>query len=215
MTGRFITFEGGEGTGKSTQVVELAETLRARGIDVVVTREPGGTPGAEAIRTMILSGLAARFGPEGEALLFAVARADHVDSVIMPALAAGRWVICDRFIDSTRVYQGGDGGVDPAAVKQLETTAIGDLVPDLTIILDLPAAQGLARAAERTVAADAQPDRFERDGLMIHEQRRQAFLDIAAAEPERCVVIDANSPKAEVARAVLDAVESRLLAADS
>jgi dTMP kinase len=211
MVGRFITFEGGEGAGKSTQIRLLAERLRALGKKVVVTREPGGTPTAEAIRALLLSGRAAELGPEGEAVLFAAARTDHVAHVIRPALAADRWVLCDRFLDSTRVYQGGSAGVSDGMLDALERVAVGETRPDLTVILDVPAAIGLARAAERMATAGTIPDRFERDDLAVHEARRRAFLAIAAAEPERWVVLDATHPDRETAEAIWRAPSDRLL----
>lgn len=188
MRGRFITFEGGEGAGKSTQVRRLAARLTALGLDVVTTREPGGSPRAEAIRELLLSGRARPLGTLGEAYLFAAARIDHVAEVIEPALARGAVVISDRFADSMRAYQGVAGGLPVAVIDDLESAAIGDTRPDLTLILDLPAATGLARVSGR--AADA--DRFETDALTVHEARRRAFLAIAAAAPDRCVVIDAD-----------------------
>lgn len=205
--GRFLTFEGGEGAGKSTQVAALEDALKRAGIDVLVTREPGGTPGADLVRHAVLSGAAARFGPEVETLLFAAARSEHVDRVIRPALAAGRWVLCDRFVDSTRVYQGGHGVGEPM-LRALETVAAGDVMPDLTIILDLPAAVGLGRAAERRGAAAT--DRFEAETLAVHEARRRRFLEIAASEPERCVVVDAEPRPSLVAAAVRRVVSERL-----
>src|SRR5579863_2668447 len=143
MRGKFITFEGGEGTGKSTQAATLARHLESAGIKVLLTREPGGSPGAEIIRHVLLSGAAKPFGPEAEAMLFAAARDDHVRTTILPALDAGRWVICDRFADSTRVYQGVLGKVDHRLLKSLERVAVGDLAPDLTVILDVPVELGL------------------------------------------------------------------------
>ncbi len=208
MAGRFITFEGGEGAGKSTQIRLLAERLKAFGVTSVVTREPGGTPTAEAIRKLLLSGLAEQLGVDGEAVLFAAARADHVEHVIRPALAAGRWVLSDRFFNSTHVYQ---ATADPAFLSALDRVAVGNTRPNLTIILDISAEDGIARAAARMAAAGTEPDRFERDDIALHEERRQAFLEIAAAEPERCVVIDATRPEAVVARAVWQAVDSRLI----
>ena len=159
-----------------------------------MTREPGGTATAEAIRRLLLSGLAAKLGGEGEATLFAAARADHVERLIRPALGAGRWVLCDRFTDSTRVYQGATGGVDAGLIRALERVAVGETRPDLTIILDVPAEVGLRRAASRS--GGGTPDRFEGDDLGVHEARRQAFLDIAGREPQRCVVIDDKLPAA-------------------
>jgi dTMP kinase len=215
MWGRFITLEGGEGAGKSTQVRLLAEHLGASGLPVTVTREPGGTPRAEAIRAFLLSGRAEPLGPEGEAVLFSAARADHVERLIRPALARGRWVISDRFADSTRAYQQAAGGVDPRIVRALERLAVGWTKPDITLILDLPAELGLARMAARAGGEGGAggPDRFERDAVELHERRRQAFLAIAEAEPGRCVVIDAAQETAAVAEVVRNAVSARLLAA--
>jgi dTMP kinase len=204
MAGRFITFEGGEGAGKSTQIRLLAERLTDAGFAVTVTREPGGTPTAESIRRLLLSGAAQSLGVEGEAVLFAAARADHIDRVIRPALAAGRWVLCDRFFDSTRVYQ---ADADAALLAGLERIAVGRTRPDLTIILDLPAEEGIARAHGRGAGAD----RFERDDLALHEARRQRFLAIAQGEPERCVVVDGAGTVESVADAVWSVVHGRLI----
>jgi dTMP kinase len=206
--GRFITFEGGEGAGKSTQMKRLAAALAERGITVVETREPGGTPDAEAIRSFILSGRARPLGGGGEAVLFAAARADHVDRVIRPALARGAFVLSDRFTDSTRAYQGADG-VDTALLDGLETLAVGETRPDLTVILDLPAETGLARAAARRGAGDA--DRFEGETIAKHEARRRIFLEIAAREPGRCAVIDATRGVDDVAAEIWQVVSERLL----
>ena len=206
--GRFLSFEGGEGAGKSSRVTELAERLRRRGLEVVVTREPGGSPGAEAVRHVLLSGAAEAFGPLAEAILFAAARADHVDQTIRPALARGAWVISDRFYDSTRVYQGATGAVPAETVAALEEIAVDDVRPDLTILLDVPVEVGLARAAARRGAGDA--DRFEKEDAAIHESRRRAFLALARAEPKRFVVIDATTDPATVADAVWYGVCSRL-----
>ncbi len=206
--GRFITFEGGEGAGKSTQLRRLAERLQAASIEVVVTREPGGTPLAETIRSYILSGQAEPLGRDGETILFAAARADHVDRVIRPALERGAFVLCDRFADSTRAYQGADG-VDPALIEALEDLAVAGTRPDLTLILDLPAETGLARAAVRRGTGEA--DRFERETIARHEARRQIFLDIAEREPRRCVVIDATEGEDVVAAAIWQAVSLRLI----
>ncbi|MEJ1159183.1 dTMP kinase [Prosthecomicrobium sp. N25] len=202
---RFVTFEGGEGAGKSTQVRLLADRLRNAGIGVVTTREPGGSPGAEAIRAMILSGAAERFGAEVEAMLFAAARADHVDATIRPALARGDWVLCDRFADSTRVYQ---SAVEPAVIDALETVALDGLRPHLTILLDLPAEVGLQRAAARR-GVDA-ADRFEKEDAAAHEARRDAFLRLARADPSRFAVVDATQDTATVADAVWYAIATRL-----
>ena len=206
--GRFITFEGGEGAGKSTQARRLAAALRAQGLEVVETREPGGSPGAEAIRALLVRGEAERWTPTADALLMYAARSDHLDRVIRPALARGAWVVCDRFADSTRAYQGVGGGVSPAMVEALEAGVVGADWPDLTLIFDLPAAAGLARAGDRG-GAEA---RFEAKGLAFHEKLRRAFLDIAAREPDRCVVIDAAHAVDAVEAAVREAVRSRLAA---
>jgi dTMP kinase len=209
MAGKFITFEGGEGAGKSTQIRRLAARLAATGRVVATTREPGGTPAAETIRRLLLSGLAEPLGPEGEAILFAAARADHVERVIRPALAGGEWVLSDRFMDSTHVYQGATGGVDKGLLDALDRVTVGRTRPDLTIILDLPATTGLSRLSSR-LAGDA-PDRFEREEVDLHERRREAYLAIAAAEPERCVVIDATRSEDDVAEAIWRVVFNRLL----
>ena len=203
--GRFITLEGGEGAGKSTQSNLLADWLAEQGVNAVQTREPGGSPRAEVLREMLLTGLVEPFGAEAEALIFAVARTDHMNQTIRPALQGGAWVICDRFIDSTRAYQGA-GGVDPDEINRLEDLAIGADRPDLTVILDLPAVVGLYRAQSRSGPVD----RFEADDIAIQEARRQRFLDIAQVEAERCVVIDASGTPDEVAKAVQDAVRARL-----
>jgi len=208
MRGKFITFEGGEGTGKSTQAAMLALRLESLGLAVQLTREPGGSPGAEIIRHVLLSGAAKPFGPEVEAMLFAAARDDHVRCTILPALEAGKWVICDRFADSTRVYQGILGQVDQRLIKGLERVSIGDLAADLTVILDVPVELGLERVKLRR--GDAMPDRFEAEDLEFHQKLRQAYLGIAAAEPQRCVVIDTSAAKEDVANQVWDAVQSRL-----
>ncbi len=210
MAGRFITFEGGEGAGKSTQIRLLAERLKSAGTTCVLTREPGGTEKAEAIRRLLLSGLAEQLGVEGEAVLFAAARADHVEHVIRPALEAGQWVLSDRFYDSTHVYQ---AAADPSFLDALDRVAVGSTRPDLTVILDLPADVGMARAADRMAATGATPDRFERDAIALHERRRQAFLKIAAEAPERCFVVNAARPEAEVAEAIWQAVAERLIPA--
>lgn len=208
--GRFISFEGGEGVGKSTQLLRLAEHLRACGLEVVPTREPGGTPKAERLREALLSGRAAPMGPLAEAALFAAARIDHVDRLIEPALARGAWVLSDRFMDSTRAYQGARGGVTPSQLDLLERAAVGAARPDLTIILDLPSQEGLARARARRPKGEA-PDRFERENLDFHEGLRSAFLDIANREPERCCVVNGSQPAEEIARAIRQLVDARFL----
>lgn len=207
--GRFITFEGGEGTGKSTQAARLAARLRAQGHEVVETREPGGSPGAEAVRHVLLSGAAEPFGPQAEALLFAAARADHVDTRIVPALESGRWVVCDRFVDSTRVYQGALGAVPQPLLDALEQVAAAAAWPDLTFVLDVPAEIGLARAAGRGAAAD----RFEKQGADYHGQVRAAFLARAAADPRRCVVVDASGDADQVAAEIARHAQARLASA--
>jgi dTMP kinase len=206
--GRFITLEGGEGAGKSVQARRLGERLAAQGLAVVATREPGGSPGAEALREAILSGFASDFSPAGQAFLFAAARTDHLERTILPALARGAWVVCDRFADSTRAYQGAAGNLPDAFIASLERLTVGANLPDLTLILDIPAETGLARAAERRRTGPA--DRFESEGLSFHETLRQAFLAIASAEPWRCVVVDAERSEDEVAAAIWAAVEGRL-----
>jgi dTMP kinase len=199
--GRFITFEGGEGSGKSTQGRMLAARLEAAGIACRLTREPGGSAGAEAVRRLLLEERQP-FHPLAESLLFAAARADHVKTLIEPALAAGDWVICDRFIDSTRAYQGAGRTVDKAVIEQLETLAIGTCRPDLTVILDLDPRIGLARAGARR--GEAGPaDRFEGEALAFHQRIRAAFRAIAAAEPARCLLIDATEAKADVAERIV------------
>jgi dTMP kinase len=208
MSGRFITFEGGEGTGKSTQASLLAQRLRALGVGVVLTREPGGSPGAEIIRHVILSGAAKPFGPHAEAILFAAARDDHIRNTIMPALDRGRWVISDRFADSTRVYQGAIGNVDPDLIQGLERITVGDLKPDITFILDVSTEIGLARAQARR--GDEEADRFERESVEFHSKLREAFRVLALNEPERCVLIDASAPSATVAERVWNVITERL-----
>jgi dTMP kinase len=208
MRGRFITFEGGEGTGKSTHAALLAERLKVLGVGVLLTREPGGSPGAEAIRHVLLSGVAKPLGAEAEALLFAAARDDHVRNSIEPALARGMWVVCDRFIDSTRIYQGALGHLDPKFLCALERVTVGDLKPDLTFILDVPAEVGLARARERR-GADA-ADRFEAETPNFHEELREAYRLLVVSEPGRCVVIDATEPKPVVAERIWKTVNERL-----
>lgn len=211
MAGKFITFEGGEGAGKSTQIRRLAARLEETGVRVVSTREPGGTPSAEAIRQFILGGHAAAMGSEGEAMLFAAARADHVQRVIRPALAAGDWVLCDRFTDSTRVYQGVEGGVPAATLDAIERAAVGPTRPDLTVILDIPAEMGLRRVRARQTATGEGPDRFDSDELGLHERRRHAYLALAARDPARYVVVEASRSEEEVADDIWRAVSSGLL----
>jgi dTMP kinase len=208
MRGRFITFEGGEGAGKSTQAGRLADRLRQLAIPVLVTREPGGSAGADIMRHVLLSGAAKPLGPLVEAILFAAARDDHVNATIRPGLEEGRWVICDRFIDSTRVYQGVLGSVDPKLIRALERLTTADTMPDLTLILDLPPKVGLARAAQRRGRAPA--DRFETETVEFHTVLRQAYIEIAKAEPARCVLIDADRPVDWIADDIWAAVNTRL-----
>ncbi|TFV50207.1 dTMP kinase [Bradyrhizobium niftali] len=207
--GRFITFEGGEGTGKSTQIKKLADRLKAARMRTLVTREPGGSPGAEIMRHLVLSGMGKLLGPEAETLLFAAARDDHVHTVIEPALKQGIWVLCDRFADSTRAYQGSLGSVSPALINAMQRVTIGDLKPDLTLILDLPVEIGLQRAAARR--GNGTPDRFEGEQLSFHQGLREAYRKIAADDPARCVLIDANSDPDTVAGRVWNALRDRLL----
>jgi dTMP kinase len=210
--GRFITFEGGEGSGKSTQIKTLAERLDGAELRTIVTREPGGSPGAEIIRHLLLSGMGKLLGPDGETLLFAAARDDHVRTVIQPALDQGIWVLCDRFFDSTRVYQGRLGKVDPKVLNAMQRVTIGDLKPDLTIILDVPVEVGMRRAAARR--GPGAPDRFEAEDVNFHNGLRDAYRQIAAAEPQRCVLIDANAAAGTVAARVWTAVRDRFLELD-
>jgi dTMP kinase len=211
LRGRFITFEGGEGSGKSTHAKVLAERLQSHGIDLIHTREPGGSPGAEVIRHIILSGIAKPLGAETETMLFAAARDDHVRTVIRPALVEGKWVICDRFIDSTRAYQGILGKVDMKLIRSLERVTVGAAMPDLTFILDVPATVGLARAKRRR--GEGKADRFEAESVEFHEDLRRAFRTLAAEEPRRIHVIDGRPPRDVVAERIWEIVEHRLLPA--
>jgi dTMP kinase len=211
MRGKFITFEGGEGSGKSTHAATLAARLKTLGLDVVLTREPGGSTGAEIIRHILLSGIAKPLGAETETILFAAARDDHVRTTILPSLMAGKWVICDRFIDSTRIYQGALGDVDMKLIRSLERVTVGSAMPDLTVLLDVPAEIGLARAKTRRGAGAA--DRFEGESIQYHEALREAFLALAAKEPGRIVVIDGRAPRDVVAERIWAAVEDRLISA--
>jgi dTMP kinase len=208
MRGRFITFEGGEGTGKSTHCALLSDRLKSLGINLVLTREPGGSPGAEAIRHVLMSGAAKPLGAEAEAMLFAAARDDHVHNKIEPALARGAWVISDRFLDSTRVYQGTLGHVDPKFIRALERVTVGNLKPDLTFILDVPADIGLSRASKRRGETPA--DRFEAESLAMHQELREAYRLLVVSEPARCILIDATEPKPVVADRIWKSVNERL-----
>lgn len=204
--GRLITFEGGEGAGKSTQVALLAEALRSRGVTVVTTREPGGSEGAEAIRALLVSGETGRWDGVTEALLHFAARRDHLLRTVWPALERGEWVICDRFADSTLAYQGFGHGLSAETIGSLYRIAVGRFAPDLTLVLDLPVEDGLKRAGSRGGAED----RYERMGLGFHQRLRQGFLGIAADNPRRCAVIDAGQAPDIVHHAILATVEARL-----
>ncbi|HKU64472.1 MAG TPA: dTMP kinase [Rhizomicrobium sp.] len=205
MAGRFITLEGGEGTGKSTQIKRLAASLQAKGIPVLATREPGGSPGAEQIRALMVEGEPGRWDAITETLLAYAARADHVARTIGPALLAGSWVISDRFSDSTFAYQGVGRGVPRETIRRIDSAVLDDFAPDLTLVLDLDVTLGLQRAAARGAAEN----RFEKFGADFHEKLRQAFLDIARRNPERCRVIDAGGSEDQVAAAILAAVSRR------
>ncbi len=208
--GRFVTFEGGEGAGKSTHIKILADRLNAAKLRTIVTREPGGSPGAEIIRHLVLSGMGKLLGADAETLLFAAARDDHVRTVIKPALNQGIWVLCDRFSDSTRAYQGRLGQVAPELLNAMERVTIGDLKPDLTIILDVPVEVGMQRAAKRR-GANA-PDRFEAESIKFHQDLREAYRQIAAHEPQRCVLIDATADAGTVAATIWTALRNRFFA---
>lgn len=203
--GRFITFEGGEGTGKSTQARRLADRLAATGAEVVLTREPGGSPGAEALRELLVEGAPDRWSAVSETLLFYAAREDHLERLIRPALRRGAWVISDRFADSTRAYQAAGGGAPPELIERLDAAVVGADRPDLTLVLDLPIETGLARARGRGEGEA----RFERKGAAFHRRLREGFLQIAAAEPSRCAVIDASADLDLVTEAVWAAVRMR------
>ena len=205
--GRFITFEGGEGTGKSTQVARLVERLRARDLEVVQTREPGGSQGAEEIRNLALNGDAGRWSPATETLLMFAARSDHLERTVRPALEAGRWVVCDRFADSSRAYQGAGGGAPAEFIETLDAAIVGPTQPDLTLVFDLPVEIGLERAFGRGLFET----RFESKGLEFHERLREGFLRIVEANPHRCVLIAAVGSLDEVEARVWRAVQDRLL----
>jgi dTMP kinase len=213
--GKFITFEGGEGSGKSTQAQLLAERLKAQGVNGVLTREPGGSPFAEQVRTLILDPAVAPHSALAEALLFYAARTDHLEKTIRPALLAGYWVVCDRFSDSTRVYQCEAGGLPLEVFKALETHVVKLTYPDLTFILDVPAEVGLTRATTRRLAqamTGGDPDAFEKRELEFHERLRAGYLAVAKAEAHRCVVVDGTAPPETIGSEVWAHVERRLLA---
>lgn len=213
-TGRFITFEGGEGMGKSTQLKRLASALEASGQRCVTTREPGGAPAAEEIRRLLVEGAVDRWQPMSEVLLHNAARVEHLAATVRPALEQGAWVICDRFTDSTLAYQGYGHGVDTAAIANLHWLLFGDFKPDLTLILDMEFDEGLKRAGDRAgdqagEGADAE-DRYERMDLDFHKRLRRGFLEIAAAEPKRCALIDATGDVETVHQRIMAAVRERL-----
>ncbi len=206
--GKFITFEGGEGAGKSTQVSLLARALEEKGLEVVETREPGGSPGAEEIRALLVSGAVGRWEPMTEALLHYAARREHLAKRVRPALAQGQWVISDRFADSTMAYQGYGQGLDRGLIADLHRLVVGDFAPDLTLILDLPVEQGLRRAARRDGDGGAET-RYERMDRAVHERLRAGFLEIARLAPERCAVIDATGDEKAVHGAVRHCLDAR------
>lgn len=203
--GKLITFEGGEGAGKTTQLALLADRLEAQGLDMVRTREPGGPPGAEQIRQLLVTGRTDRWSPLTEALLNFAARHEHLQNLILPALQNGQWVISDRFIDSTMAYQGMAGGVGQEVIRMLQDIVVGHHLPDLTIILDLPVGQGLTRADRR----GADENRYERMDILFHERLRQGFLHIAEQEPDRCVVIDGTRSVEMIAKDIWSVVEKK------
>jgi dTMP kinase len=205
--GRFISFEGGEGSGKSTQAKRLAERLKLRGHETILTREPGGSPGAEAIRHLLLNGIAKPLGPEAETFMFAAARDDHVATVIRPALDRGAWIVCDRFIDSTRVYQGSLGNVDQRLIRALERLVVGDTMPDVTFIIDVPPEVGLSRAEGRGQGTD----RFEAEHIEYHRLLREAYREIAEREPDRCVLVDGTASVDAIAVRIWMLVSERFL----
>jgi len=207
--GRFITLEGGEGAGKSTQCRLLAASLTAAGKRVVTTREPGGSPGAEAIRRLLVEGDTGRWDGVTELLLHYAARCDHLEKTVLPALQRGDWVVSDRFADSTMAYQGYGFGVDRGAIEAVHRVAVGDIAPDLTLILDIPVDAGLARAGKRD-GGNGGSNRYERMDRDFHARLRQGFLDIAARAPQRCVVIDASGDADGIARSIRMAVRERL-----
>jgi len=192
LKSRFITLEGGEGSGKSTQIKLLANWLSEIGVEHICTREPGGAPGAEQIRNLVLTGDVDRWTPMTEVLLYTAARSDHVERVVLPALEEDKWVLCDRFSDSSVAYQGAGRGVGIEKVRDLQKLVLGDFKPDLTLVLDLPVTVGLGRAVSRESGKVDMEDRFERMEVSLHEASREVYLSIAKEEPDRCVVVDAD-----------------------
>ena len=209
MTGRFITLEGGEGTGKSTQVKRLAAALEKTGLSVVTTREPGGSPGAEEIRSLLVNGAPGRWDAMPETLLLYAARADHVGRTIGPALLADKWVVCDRFTDSTYAYQGAGRGLTRETIRRLDAVVLDDFKPDLTLVLDLDVQTGVARAMARAEASGGGESRFEQFDQDFHERLRHGFVEIAKRNPDRCVLIDASGSMDEVATAIWAQVSRR------
>ena len=210
MSGNFITLEGGEGAGKTTQIKLLADALKAGGLDPIITREPGGSPAAEVIRSLLVEGAVDRWQPMTEALLNFAARLEHVQATIEPALAAGRWVLCDRFADSTVAYQGYGHDLGRAVIDELHRLVLGYFQPDLTVILDIPVAEGLIRATNRERAKGSREDRYEHMDEGFHQRLRDGFLDIARRNPERCVVIDAAQEPDKVQAEIRAVVGQRL-----
>lgn len=206
MVGKFITLEGGEGAGKSTLIEGLSKAITAKGLEVIKTREPGGTPGAEAIRELLVNGPVDRWSPAAEALLFYAARVDHIERVIRPAIDRGAWVLCDRFADSTRAYQGAAGGIEPERLATLHRASLGDFEPDLTLIVDVDPDVGLQRTWDR----GEEETRFEAKSRAFHARLREGFLDIAKRNPDRCAVIDGSQAAEEVLEAALAVVHDRL-----
>lgn len=205
--GRFITLEGGEGTGKSTQADRLVAQLKARGLDALQTREPGGAPGAEDIRALLVQGATDRWEPLTEVILNYAARFEHLQKTILPALDAGTWVVSDRFADSTLAYQGYGHGIDPSRIRAIHEAVVGDFTPDLTLVLDIPVKDGLARA---THGADGNENRYENMDVAFHERLNEGFRQIVADNPDRCVLIDAAGTIDEVHARIMDALASRL-----
>ena len=210
IKGRFITFEGGEGVGKTTQIALLAAYLRDMGLEVVTTREPGGTPKSERLRRVLLSGKLKFLGPLAETVVIVAARIDHFDHLIEPYLSRGAWVLCDRFSDSTRAYQGALGGVKHHFLNCFDIAALAKVKPDLTLVLDLAPEVGIARAAKRRPSGEA-PDRFEAESRAFHSSLRKAFYDIAQQDPQRCHLIDASQPEDVVSRDICARVTAKLL----
>ena len=210
MSRKFITLEGGEGAGKTTQIKLLADAFKAGGLDPIITREPGGSPAAEVIRSLLVEGAVDRWQPMTEALLNFAARLEHVQAIIEPALVAGRWVLCDRFADSTVAYQGYGHDLGRAVIDELHRLVLGYFQPDLTVILDIPVAEGLARATNREQAEGSREDRYEHMDEGFHQRLRDGFLDIARRNPERCVVIDAAQEPDKVQAEIRTVVGQRL-----